>query len=592
MAKKNLHMAYIDYKKAYDMVPHSWLIETLKMVGIASNIRETLETSMKNWKTELTANGQSLGEIEIKRGIFQGDSLSPLLFVIVLIPLSLVLRDTKLGYTFSKSDVSVNHLLFMDDLKLYARSERELNSLVHTLRIVSDDTGMKFGYDKCKTVFLNKGKIGKACVIEMPDGEKLKEVEESGYKYLGILQDEGTRTIDMKDKLETEYLRRVRKLAKSKLYAGNVISAINQWALGVMRYSGGVIDWNRGDLVRIDIKTRKILTSNALFHPRANVARLYLKRKDGGRGLISVEQCVKSEENSLWDYVSTSQEQLLKIVVKEDFLVEKTGKAEYMKQHTETLRQNYHEKAMHGKYPEVIKDQADLNKTWMWLKSKYVKKATESLITAAQDQALRTNWIKTNIDKTEISPLCRICHKEDETVSHIVSGCSELAKRRYVIRHDLVATRIHWELCKKYNIDVSKVWYDHVPPPSCISNAGVELIWNKPIITTTKVKHNIPDIVIKSSAKWILIDIAVPKDHRVKEKHAEKIQKYVDLAGVIRIEHNVETSIVPIIVGALGAIPVELEKYLNELDLPDVSGSIQISTITSTARILRDVLSL
>ena len=105
-------------------------------------------------------------------------------------------------------------------------------------------------------------------------------------------------------------------------------------------------------------------------------------------------------------------------------------------------------------------------------------------------------------------------------------------------------------------------------------------------------KHNIPDIVIKSSAKWILIDIAVPKDHRVKEKHAEKIQKYVDLAGVIRIEHNVETSIVPIIVGALGTIPVELEKYLNELDLPDVSGSIQISTITSTVRILRDVLSL
>ena len=68
----------------------------------------------------------------------------------------------------------------------------------------------------------------------------------------------------MKDKIRTEYLRRVRKLPKSGYYARNVLMGINQWVLCVVRYSTRIVDWNRGDLELLDRKTRKILTYNGV----------------------------------------------------------------------------------------------------------------------------------------------------------------------------------------------------------------------------------------------------------------------------------------------------------------------------------------
>ena len=97
-------MAWIDYKKAFDMVPHWWIIECLDLFGVAENIKNLLVNSMEKWKVILCPENSelklklNLGEVEIRRGILQGDSLSPLVFVLVLIPLSLILRKAKTGY--------------------------------------------------------------------------------------------------------------------------------------------------------------------------------------------------------------------------------------------------------------------------------------------------------------------------------------------------------------------------------------------------------------------------------------------------------------------------------------------------------------
>ena len=98
---KNLAIVWIDYKEAYDMIPHSWIIECLDLFEVAENIKSLLMNSMGKWKIMLCSGNSELGEVEIKRGIFQRDSLSPLVFVLALIPLSLILKKAKAAYEFS-----------------------------------------------------------------------------------------------------------------------------------------------------------------------------------------------------------------------------------------------------------------------------------------------------------------------------------------------------------------------------------------------------------------------------------------------------------------------------------------------------------
>ena len=109
-------MAWINYKKAYDMVPHSWILKFLEKIGGAKNMTTIVSNSMMNWKTVLTSGGTDLGQVDIRRGIFQGDSLSPLLFhfVLIMLPVTLVLRKMRAGYRLAKDMNPVSHLLFMN----------------------------------------------------------------------------------------------------------------------------------------------------------------------------------------------------------------------------------------------------------------------------------------------------------------------------------------------------------------------------------------------------------------------------------------------------------------------------------------------
>ena len=134
-----------------------------------------MEKAVKMWNTTLTINGETIGEVKIKKGIFQGDSLSPLLFIISLIPLTMTHRAMNKGYKLD--DIKVNHLLYMGDLKIYACSDKEMESLVNMIRIFSEDISMEFGFEKCAKVSSNKGKLVATENLKLPSGKEIQELE-------------------------------------------------------------------------------------------------------------------------------------------------------------------------------------------------------------------------------------------------------------------------------------------------------------------------------------------------------------------------------------------------------------------------------
>ena len=129
--RKNLAMAWIDYKKAYDMVPQT----CLKMYKISHEVINFIEQTMKTWRVELTAGGRSLVETKTQSVIFQGDALSTLLFMIAMMPLNHILRKYTAGYKLSRSQEKINHRMYMNDIRLFAKNEKKLETLIHTVRI-------------------------------------------------------------------------------------------------------------------------------------------------------------------------------------------------------------------------------------------------------------------------------------------------------------------------------------------------------------------------------------------------------------------------------------------------------------------------
>merc|ERR1712214_72743 len=86
----------------------------------------------------------------------------------------------------------------------------------------------------------------------------------------------------------------------------------------------------------------------------------------------------------------------------------------------------------------------DEKKSMKWLDTPFLRYETESLLCAAQEQTLPTNYIRSKIWGSNTNSTCRLCKKENETVHHIVSGCSMLCGTQYLHRHNQVAKYIHW----------------------------------------------------------------------------------------------------------------------------------------------------
>ena len=559
--------------------------------------------------------------IKYLTGLLQGDCLSLLLFIISVNPLSFLLKQLP-GYNSGPPGARENiisHLFFVDDLKTYAKNIDEAKIQADMITQFTNDIGMEFGTDKCAYLYIEKGRRKTLKTTIDINGLQLNELAEGDtYKYLGQDEAVGFNSPLNKEKVCKEYFRRVRKIWHSELYAKNKIIAHNIFAVPVLSPTFGILNWTKDELEQIDIKTRKLLTVNGSFHVNSDVDRLYTHRTLGGRGLNSAVdtyisrtisltahikmtapkhpyiKLVKEHENNNLLRVSNELMTAFQIDINEN----ETPKVISSKIKKEMKRSHYNSwlgKIQHGylfKQRHNIKE-LDESATNAWLKHSTVSSHVEGYICAIQEEEINTKLLNHKRKKEGTNPKCRVCHNQNESIQHIIACCPKLSASMYLpVRHNEVARVVYENLISKE----TKVRMKSIQ--EVYSDDEIELWWDTKLKTGYNVQHNKPDIVLwqKKKKKCFIIDIKVGLDTNIDKNINLTHDLYFLLSAELkRLYQDYTFEIVPIVLGATGAITKHLKTNLTKIGIENTNYVIrkcQMKSVLGTMKVVKSVMKL
>lgn len=567
---------------------------------------------MKNWRTQLTVRNRNgsitTDEIFIKRGIFQGDALSPLWFCLALNPLSRLLNNTNAGLKiqFNNDTQILTHLMYMDDIKLYSKDTQSLHQLADITQQFSNDINMQFGINKCKTFSMQNRSVTMQ-PYSLSTGETIEPMDPSSlYKYLGYQQAHQISQKLTKTEIRKKFKHRLNVILKSQLNGRNIVKAINTYAIPVLTYTFGIINWSQTDLLNLQRTVNTTMTTHRKHHPRSCFQRLTLPRVEGGRGIIDITNLHNKQITTLRKFFHDRAEisTLHQAIALNDKRITPLNLSDFSSQRNEKITDpkdkiaKWEQKALHGRHRHDLQQpHVDKTASNAWLQRGELFPETEAFMLAIQDQVIDTrNYQKHIIRTPNITDTCRRCCSGSETIQHITGACKAIVQTDYKHRHDQVAAIIHQYLAYKYKLIEEKVPYYKYTPQSVLEDNYYRLYWDRTIITDKTVHYNRPDITVlnKINNSALLIDIAICNTHNLPTTHTEKIAKYTDLSIEIKTQWKINTiRTIPIVLSTTGVIPKTLLTNLETLDIsPTAYRLLQKATILNTCRIVRKFLSL
>ena len=628
--KKNLSCTWVDVKKAFDSVSHQWVAKTLEMHGINADLIHLITSVMKTWNInlEVTTNQgkETIGPIKVNRGILQGDSFCVCLFTLSLNPIAWYLRSTE-GYKLSHApDRKITHVLFVDDLKTYHRSEQKAATVASKLKKMFTNIGLEWGINKCAAIHMKRGKlntnnnntngmpVSNNCTIPVIGSD-------DHYKFLGKYQN----TEHLEDKVieeaSKEYEKRLWTVWTSPLSIPRKVRATNTYAVPVLQYYMWTTDWCLNHLKELDRLTRKVINDCSGKHKYESTPLLYLQPEQGGKGLIELETLYKNTKLKVANYINNSTDQNIKLVKSfhlekeqrnlrsifkdakkyaEDLSIEcsfnnnetvlkinekevRTNSAEPQKVKNIIHIANVHKHKkdlqqqpwigkfvnQHWNDPEISRSSYDLFKHW-----KNIPDVVLSVDTLIRQQLLNTRTYRKHKLQEHVEELtCRICLEKQETATHILANCSHLAQTLYSQRHDKMLRPIYHALLDKYGLeqsDYSSPWYKQSIPQPSEENDEVKILWNIPwhLKKAPRNGSNKPDISVldKKAKECILIEGTVCTPGTIPDRTKNKQEKYVDLRlGIKYLYPGFKVSQINVVFDYLGAHHKELNKDLSKL---------------------------
>ena len=636
--QRPISVGWIDYAKAFDSVPHNYIEWLLQAMQVPKLLRKFLKSLMKRWRVKYEVKDPR-GKIErssflqIRSGVLQGDSFSPLLFCLAMTPISHALNNTKCHYTtasgkLSKTQLSMSHQFYMDDLKLYANSQENLNVLLQVVQTISNAISMKINSKKCAVAHFIPKRLRTVGEVDQPTDNGDIPVLEGGlhYKYLGMDQELGMKQSITWDRVVDKCIDKFRRVWTSDLTFRQKVEAHNTTIIPALTYvssntikGGGKFDAQLFKGEQLDKEFRKILKEEKVRYKASAVSRLYLPSDKGGIGLKSVRDSIEESTIYTWAYLCTRVDlkstyalfekmanrgkrsivsdarHVLKTydikvevdvtipsVVLED--VQYVSPSLLARRVVELMRnanniRRYEEWEKLSLAGRVLRSTQtiDLTLSFEWLRKGWLSSIGVRNVLAVQEGCLLTRSHPAYDNITDRN--CRMCKGPLETIEHVVSCCPKWLSTLYIDRHDAVARHLYNILCRQY--DLQPRHYPH-RIDSVVETNVVKLYWNQPVQTRTPLRHHKPDLIAFDKIRKValILEVAVSWFTGIEKQIELKRSRYCingnwedDLNFPYPRGDNLvkelstegwKVTFVPVVVGATGEVISGLKEQIKE----------------------------
>ena len=454
------------------------------------------------------------------------------------------------------------------------------------------------------------------------------------YKFLGTEQADGIKTKKVFERVKGEVNKRFKMLTNTELNDVNLVHAIATKVIPVAAYPMKICKFTGGELKELDQVIKRELRSKNMLGKQSSDETLYLRRRDGGRGIKSLKDIYKGTRLRVACYIACSENKWISAAwrsgnTKENSIVEEAMKIlKYVGVEIQFEEGNIQ---IDG---ELI--DGGWKSAWKRLKEKlkkgvknqriekYGTKEQQSKLYGEQEQECHV-WLSQNLNpgkKAAIMTMleqmvetrsrkearrltddgsCRICTKHSETVEHLVAGCTKLANSEYLTRHNraLMILAVAWAKQQEL-VGQEANWYEkRWDRGTVLENDKAKLVWDFEFHLRKTTTARRPEFILelKTEKKIWICHMACPQQNNIWVKRTEKLTKYRQLAFETRERcPGYKIYVVPVVVGALGggikALKVDLKKIFDNNELLDEVVAMMLKTILMDSEsIVRRVMS-
>ena len=577
--KRTVHMTWFDLEDAFGSVPHDLIHLTLSRNKFPPAIRQYILNLYSSLKGTVVTKSWQSRTFCFKKGIFQGDPLSPLIFILCFNPLIQELENN-LDHGYDLNGKKFITAPFADDFCLISNNRKTHQRLIKRISELSKSMGLKLKPSKCRSLSIVSGK---ATSIEYSlDESNIPTLEKEPHKFLGSLL-----TFDNKEADVFEYLKNMiadglSNIDKALVRPEFKLRMYSDYFLPSLRFHLTVNDIYATHLKELDALSDRYLKkwcglprpgTLAFVHMAEglnikSVSTLYQECHTSAyissrtKADSNVNHCLDTQlsRESEWSRKISQivqSENILNEVnesIPEANLKQKQKKAKDILQNNVSEDWNSHVKSLvvQGRFLELMAAE-ERNFDWKSVVYNLPHRISKFVINSVSDtlntKANLVRWGKSMNSK------CTACGNH-ETLHHILNNCTKfLDQGRYTWRHN----------------NVLKFIYDHLK--TSVKEGGElycdlegEKGWHSTVPIECTVTNLIPDICVffKDTKKLTVIELSVPFELNIKNAHTIKTNKYSPLISDIR-QNGIEVDLIALEIGSRGYIDDSNMKNLKEI---------------------------